>query len=67
MRKVQIPQRFKNHITRRPCWPNAQYHYYAGVGARAAGDPVHSFSAEEALLYELAKDKRLKLCTYREV
>ncbi|KAK3267951.1 hypothetical protein CYMTET_23520, partial [Cymbomonas tetramitiformis] len=43
------------------------YHYYTGVGSRQAGDPVHSFSSEDALISELARENYLSMCSLREV
>ena len=45
--------------------PDVPYHYFAGVGSRKKGNPVHSFDAESALLDALAWENRVEHCKYR--
>lgn len=42
------------------------YHYYTGTGSRYAGDPVHSFAAEEHLMREMSRVGLIKFCSYMD-
>lgn len=41
----------------------ASYHYFDGLGSRASGNDVHSWSAEDALVRALARSGHLTLLT----
>jgi len=40
----------------------AQYHYYDGLGSRKMGTSVHSWTAEQLVLEQMAREKHIRYC-----